>query len=57
MNGSRCLIVGVAYKKNVDNERIAITRDTKTVNEKGVEVDYHDPYFSSLPKTRKRVSR
>lgn len=54
LNGSRVLILGASYKKDIDDMRespslklIEIFRD------KGAEVDYSDPYVPKLWKTRK----
>jgi UDP-N-acetyl-D-glucosamine dehydrogenase len=54
LTGSKVLILGAAYKKDIDDMRespslklIEIFRD------KGALVDYSDPYVLKLPKTRK----
>jgi UDP-N-acetyl-D-glucosamine dehydrogenase len=51
--GARVLVVGLAYKKNVDDMRespslhlIHMLRERKAL------VDYHDPHIASVPKTR-----
>ena len=51
--GSRILVVGLAYKKNVDDMRespslhlISMLRD------RGAEVDYYDPFIPQVPATR-----
>jgi len=51
--GARILIVGVAYKKNVDDmrESPAITI-MKYLDQLGARVDYYDPYFPVIPATR-----
>jgi len=51
--GARVLIVGVAYKKNVDDmrESPAITI-MKYLDQLGAKVDYYDPYFPVIPPTR-----
>lgn len=53
LNGTRILIVGVAYKKNVDDMRespaLAIM---DLLMERGAEVAYHDPYCPVIPRTR-----
>ena len=54
MNGSSCLVLGVAYKKNVDDMRESPSLEIiRLLINKGVKVSYHDPYFKVLPKTRK----
>lgn len=53
MNGSRILLVGLAYKKNVDDLRESPTFKLWELFEaKGAEVDYYDPYCPSVPKLR-----
>jgi UDP-N-acetyl-D-glucosamine dehydrogenase len=53
LNGTRILIVGMAYKKNVDDMRespaLAIM---DLLMERGAQVDYHDPYCPIIPPTR-----
>ncbi|KAA1189956.1 nucleotide sugar dehydrogenase [Pseudohalioglobus sediminis] len=50
---SKILLVGVAYKKNIDDTRespaLLILRKLK---EAGADVAYYDPYVSVIPKTR-----
>ncbi len=54
LNGSRMLILGIAYKKNVDDDRespgYAIM---KMLLEKGAIVSYNDPWIPKLHTTRK----
>ena len=53
MNGSRILLVGLAYKKNVDDLRESPTfKLWELFEEKGAEVDYYDPYCPTVPKLR-----
>ncbi|MBN2310989.1 MAG: nucleotide sugar dehydrogenase, partial [Candidatus Hydrogenedentes bacterium] len=55
VNGSRILILGVAYKKDVDD-----TRESPSValiellERRGAHVDYHDPYVPKFPPLRRR---
>ncbi len=53
LNGSRILIVGLAYKKNVDDirESPALTI-IELLQARGAAVDYHDPYCAEIPRTR-----
>ena len=46
LNGSRVLVLGVAYKKDIDDlrESPALTI-IELLEKEGAEVDYHDPYF------------
>ena len=53
MNGSRILLVGLAYKKNVDDLRESPTfKLWELFEEKGANVDYYDPYCVEVPKLR-----
>jgi UDP-N-acetyl-D-glucosamine dehydrogenase len=53
LNGATILLLGVAYKKNIDDVRespaLSIMRKLRGL---GASVNYFDPYVSSLPKTR-----
>jgi len=54
LNGSKVLLLGAAYKKNVDDMRESPSlKLIELLREKGAEVDYNDPYIPKLPKTRK----
>lgn len=54
INGSRILVLGLSYKKNVDDLRESPSLELIDVLiDKGALVDYCDPYFSSIPETRK----
>ena len=54
LQDARILILGIAYKKDVDDLRESPSlRIIELLKEKGAQVDYHDPYFPRLPKTRK----
>jgi len=53
VKGARVLIMGIAYKKNVEDTRespalYALNR----LEEMGAKCDYHDPYFPVMPTTR-----
>ena len=53
MNGSRILLVGLAYKKNVDDVRESPTFKLWELFEaKGAEVEYYDPYCPKVSKMR-----
>lgn len=53
MKGSRILLVGLAYKKNVDDLRESPTfKLWELFEEKGAVIDYYDPYCPSVPKLR-----
>ncbi len=51
---SRVLLLGVAYKKDVDDMRESPSlRLIQLLRERGAKVSYHDPFVPSLPATRK----
>ena len=53
IRGARILIVGLAYKKNVDDTREspALTI-TELLERRGAQVSYHDPFLAEIPPTR-----
>jgi len=54
MRNSKCLILGVAYKKDIDDMReTPAFKVMEILREKGAQVDYYDPYIPKLPATRK----
>ena len=54
LQDARILILGIAYKKDIDDLRESPSlRIIKLLKDKGAQVDYHDPYFPRLPKVRK----
>ncbi|MHB8218118.1 MAG: nucleotide sugar dehydrogenase [Candidatus Sulfotelmatobacter sp.] len=54
VNGARVLILGVAYKRDIDDlrESPALTI-IELLRKEGAEVSYHDPYFPFIGKGRK----
>jgi UDP-N-acetyl-D-glucosamine dehydrogenase len=51
--GSRILILGLAYKPNVDDERESPSYVLMSLlNKRGAEVEYHDPYVPTIKPTR-----
>lgn len=54
VNGARVLVLGVAYKKDIDDlrESPALTI-IELLQKDGAQVSYHDPYFSFIGKGRK----
>lgn len=56
LNGSNILLLGLAYKKNVDDMRespsLTLLESLMSV---GANVDYHDPYFPEIPKSREHL--
>jgi UDP-N-acetyl-D-glucosamine dehydrogenase len=54
LKSSRILLLGLAYKKNVDDTRESVTfRIMKSLEEKGAVIDYNDPYIPKIKPTRK----
>ncbi len=54
INGSKVLILGASYKKNIDDMRESPTLKLIEIFEsKGAKVDYSDTYIPKLPSTRK----
>ena len=53
LRGSRLLVLGVAYKKDVDDLRESPTlKIMEILKKRGAEFDYNDPYFPQFPKLR-----
>lgn len=53
LNGSRVLVLGLAYKPNVDDERESPSyRIMELLKQRGAEVAYHDPYVPVIRPTR-----
>lgn len=53
LNGSRVLVLGLAYKPNVDDERESPSyRIMELLKQRGAEVAYHDPYVLVIRPTR-----
>jgi len=56
LNGSRILVLGVAYKKDVDDLRESPSLEIiETLLGKGAQVDYSDPFFPRLPRVRRHA--
>jgi UDP-N-acetyl-D-glucosamine dehydrogenase len=54
---SRVLLIGVAYKKNVDDMRESPSlKLIELIEARGAEVDYHDPYIPVIPMTREHAA-
>lgn len=57
LNGAKVLVIGVAYKKNVDDMRespsLVLIEQLQT---RGAEVAYHDPHIPEIAKTREHLS-
>ncbi len=53
VNGSRVLILGLAYKSNVDDDRESPSyKLLEMLKERGAEVGYHDPYVPVIKPSR-----
>ena len=53
LNGARILLIGMAYKKNVDDMRESpALKLTELLEHRGSRVDYHDPHIPEVPMTR-----
>jgi UDP-N-acetyl-D-glucosamine dehydrogenase len=53
LNGSRVLVLGLAYKPNVDDERESPSyRIMELLRQRGAEVAYHDPHVPIIRPTR-----
>jgi len=54
LKGSRILLSGLAYKKNVDDPRESPSFELiRHLHAKGALVDYHDPFIPQMPSMRK----
>jgi UDP-N-acetyl-D-glucosamine dehydrogenase len=57
LNGTRILVIGVAYKKNVDDIRESPSlRLIELLEQGGSETVYHDPYVAAIGRTRDHPS-
>jgi UDP-N-acetyl-D-glucosamine dehydrogenase len=53
LKGAKVLILGVAYKKDVDDLRESPTlKIMQLLQQRGAKLDYNDPYFPQLHKMR-----
>ena len=54
LNGSRVLVLGVAYKRDIDDLRESPSLTIiELLQKEGAQVSYHDPYFPFIGKGRK----
>lgn len=57
LNGSRILLLGIAYKKNVDDMRESPSLTLiELIEARGGKVDYHDPHVPIVPMTREHAA-
>lgn len=53
LNGSRVLVCGIAYKKNVDDMRESpALKIIEILDQRGAQVVFYDPFVSKIPQTR-----
>jgi UDP-N-acetyl-D-glucosamine dehydrogenase len=58
LRGSKILMLGIAYKPNVDDTRESPSVEImKQLQEHGAEVSYSDPWIPVFPKMRKYIFR
>lgn len=56
INGSRILLIGLAYKPDVDDDRESPTyKLMEYFNEMGAEISYYDPHLPVIKKTREHA--
>ncbi|MBM4288918.1 MAG: nucleotide sugar dehydrogenase [Deltaproteobacteria bacterium] len=54
IKGAKVLVIGVAYKKDVDDMRESPSlKLMELLLQRGAGVDYHDPYIPVMPRTRR----
>jgi UDP-N-acetyl-D-glucosamine dehydrogenase len=57
MRGAHILVLGLAYKKNVDDLRESPSlRLIEMIEERGATTDYHDPHIGEVPTTREHAA-
>jgi UDP-N-acetyl-D-glucosamine dehydrogenase len=57
LNGAKILVIGIAYKKNVDDMRESPSLVLmELLKEQGTAFDYYDPYIPVIPRTREHAS-
>lgn len=57
INGSKILIIGMAYKKDMDDMRESPSLTlTEMLEARGATVDYHDTYVPVIPETREHAN-
>ena len=58
VNGSKVLVLGIAYKKDIDDDRESPAYEIIELLEAlGAEVSYHDPHVLRIPQTRRHAAK
>ncbi|MGE0055191.1 MAG: nucleotide sugar dehydrogenase [Hyphomicrobium sp.] len=53
LNGARILIIGLSYKKNIEDTRESPSlKLLEIIEQRGATADYHDPFVARIPRTR-----
>jgi UDP-N-acetyl-D-glucosamine dehydrogenase len=56
LNGARILLMGIAYKKNIDDMRESpALKLIELIEKRGARVEYHDPFIPVIPHTREHA--
>jgi UDP-N-acetyl-D-glucosamine dehydrogenase len=56
VRGSRVLVIGVAYKKDIDDVRESPSLDIiRLLHQQGAQVSYHDPYIPAVEEDGERL--
>ena len=56
LKGSKVLVLGVAYKKNIDDPRETPAAEIiELLMDRGAQVSYHDPHVPTFPRMRKHT--
>jgi UDP-N-acetyl-D-glucosamine dehydrogenase len=56
LNGARVLVIGMSYKKNIDDTRESPSlKLVELIERRGALVDYHDPHVAVIPPTREHA--
>ena len=57
LTGSRILVLGLAYKKNIPDIRESPTfKLMELLEQRGAKTDYHDPHVTEIPPTREHAN-
>jgi UDP-N-acetyl-D-glucosamine dehydrogenase len=57
LSGARILVIGLAYKKNIDDLRESpALKLIELLEARGASADYHDPYIPAIPATREHAA-